>query len=103
VRNPVWDLAQDSAGLRVRFVTDAPTIRARWTLRKERLAMPHMPATGVSGLDLYVRLPGGWHWAATAARRNQQRADALQKGLAAAASTCCTSVQRHCIDRDWSS
>jgi hypothetical protein len=23
-----------------------------------------MPATGVSGLDLYVRLPAGWHWVA---------------------------------------
>lgn len=64
VRKPVWELSQDSAGLRVRFVTDAPAIRARWTLRRERLALPHMPATGVSGLDLYVRLPGGWHWVA---------------------------------------
>ncbi len=64
VRKPVWDLSHHSAGLRVRFVTDAATVRARWTLRSERLAMPHMPATGVSGLDLYVRLPHGWHWVA---------------------------------------
>jgi hypothetical protein len=28
----------------------------------ERLAMPHMPATGVSGLDLYVKTDAGWHW-----------------------------------------
>jgi len=64
VRKPVWDLSRDSAGLAVRFVTDAATIHARWTLRKQRLAMPHMPATGVSGLDLYVKLPTGWHWVA---------------------------------------
>lgn len=64
VRKPVWDLSHHSAGLVVRFVTDAATISARWSLRSERLAMPHMPATGVSGLDLYVRLPGGWHWVA---------------------------------------
>ncbi len=64
VRKPVWDLAQQTAGVSVRFVTDAATIRARWSLRKEALALPHMPATGVSGLDLYVRLPGGWHWVA---------------------------------------
>ena len=24
--------------------------------------MPHMPATGVSGLDLYVKANGKWHW-----------------------------------------
>ncbi len=65
VRAPVWNLAHDSAGLSHRFVTDADLLRARWKLRKpERLAMPHMPATGVSGLDLYVRDAGEWRWLA---------------------------------------
>lgn len=64
VRAPVWNLSRHSAGLVVRFVTDAATIRARWALRSERLAMTHMPATGVSGLDLYVKLNTGWHWVA---------------------------------------
>jgi len=62
LRAAVWGLGQDSAGLAVRFVTDATAISARWTLRRERLAMPHMPASGVSGLDLYVRDRGKWHW-----------------------------------------
>lgn len=44
VRPPVWDLSHHSAGILVRFTTDAPTSRARWTLRNTRLAMPHMPA-----------------------------------------------------------
>jgi len=47
----------------VRFATDAPEIRARWTLRSPTLAMNHMPATGVSGLDLYVRTGGSWRFA----------------------------------------
>src|SRR3954470_12518900 len=64
VRPPVWNLAQDSAGLRYRFITDADSIRARWKLRSSRLAMPHMAATGVSGLDLYVRDGNNWHWLA---------------------------------------
>src|SRR3982751_4491211 len=42
VRQPVWNLAQDSAGLRYRFITDADAIRARWKLRSSRVAMPHM-------------------------------------------------------------
>jgi hypothetical protein len=62
VRAAVWGLGQDSAGLAVRFITDATAISARWTLRRERLAMPHMPASGVSGLDLYVKDKGKWHW-----------------------------------------
>jgi hypothetical protein len=64
VRPPVWSLAQDSSGLRYRFVTNANSIRVRWKLRRSRLAMPHMAATGVSGLDLYVRDGDKWHWLA---------------------------------------
>lgn len=62
VRESVWNLSKDSAGICVRFVTDATEINARWTLRKERLAIPHMPSSGVSGLDLYVKHEGNWHW-----------------------------------------
>ncbi len=62
VRPEVWNLSHDSAGICIRFITDAPAIAARWTLRRNTLAMPHMPATGVSGLDLYVREQGKWHW-----------------------------------------
>ena len=62
VPTPVWDLGQRSAGLCVRFVTDAQAISATWTLYRDTLAMDHMPATGVSGLDLYVRHEGKWRW-----------------------------------------
>jgi lysophospholipase L1-like esterase len=65
VRPPVWDLAQHSAGLSVRFVTDATTIAARWSLRGKRIEMPHMPATGVSGLDLYVHGDDRWNYLGT--------------------------------------
>jgi len=59
----VWSLSHHSAGLATRFITDATTIRARWTLLSARLAMPHMAATGVSGLDLYVKTKTGrWRW-----------------------------------------
>jgi hypothetical protein len=59
----VWGLSQDSAGMMVRFKTDATTIWANYVLRTDRLAMPHMPATGVSGVDLYARDDKGqWRW-----------------------------------------
>jgi hypothetical protein len=65
VREPVWNLGRHSAGLAVRFETDATAIRARWTLVNQRLDMAHMPATGVSGLDLYFRDGNGkWRWLA---------------------------------------
>ena len=63
VTSAVWGLSRDSAGMMVRFKTDAPAIWAHYVLRTDRIAMPHMPATGVSGLDLYARDPQGqWRW-----------------------------------------
>jgi hypothetical protein len=55
VRPPVWSLSRHSAGMLVRFETDSPNLHARYRLLSPSLAMPHMPATGVSGLDLYAR------------------------------------------------
>lgn len=65
VREPVWNLSRDSSGLSVRFVTDAERIAVRWTLNTEELAMYHMPATGVSGVDLYVKQGEQWHYLGT--------------------------------------
>lgn len=63
VRDEVWKLSRDSSGLRVHFVTDSSAIAADWTLpTDEPIGMDHMPATGKSGLDLYTRHKGSWHW-----------------------------------------
>ena len=43
----------------MRFVTYATTIRASWTLRRDKFSLHNMAATGVSGVDLYVRELGG--------------------------------------------
>jgi hypothetical protein len=59
VRTPVWGLSHSSAGMQIRFRTDAKSIQVRWTLTNQSLAMPHMPATGVSGIDLYARDQAG--------------------------------------------
>lgn len=55
VPESVWGLGRQSAGIAVRFQTDARTVSVRWELTSDNLAMPHMPATGVSGVDLYRR------------------------------------------------
>ncbi len=53
VRNEVWSLAQNSAGLMISFYTNSPDIEVRYTTTSTSYAMPHMPSTGVSGVDLY--------------------------------------------------
>lgn len=82
VRPPVWGNSRNSAGICVRFVTDSPAIHARWTLTSSNLAMPHMPATGVSGLDLYARdRDGQWRWVAVGIPSGAENTKALVQGL----------------------
>ncbi len=77
VRAPVWSLSQDSAGMLTRFQTDADAIHVRYTLRSDRLAMAHMPATGVSGIDLYALDPEGqWRWVSVFRPGSGQTGDA---------------------------
>ena len=63
VREDVWKLSRDSAGMAVRFRSAATELHVRYRLTRNELAMPHMPATGVSGGDLYARDgQGRWKW-----------------------------------------
>lgn len=81
VRSAVWGLSRHSAGLLVRFTTDAPIIKARWTLTSSRLEMPHMPATGVSGLDLYVKHNNRWRWLGVGRPTAQTNTATLVSGI----------------------
>lgn len=81
VREPVWGNSLDSAGILLRFRSDSPSIAVRWTLRKDRLSMAHMPATGVSGVDLYVRDGDVWRWSATPFPSGRTNESVLVSGL----------------------
>lgn len=90
VRQPVWDLSHNSAGLCVRFVTDAAEIHARWAVTDPWLYQPNATAIAVSGLDLYVRtgapsmdpgIPGRWRWLAVGIPKAQTNAVTLISNL----------------------
>ena len=53
VRKIVWDLSQQSAGLSLSFTTNSSKIQVEYLVTKP-IQLAHMPATGVSGVDLYV-------------------------------------------------
>lgn len=59
VRDAVWNLSRHSAGMLTRFRTDAQQIRIDYEVTSSNIAMPHMPATGVSGVDLYADVGDG--------------------------------------------
>lgn len=84
VPDAVWSLSRHSAGMSVRFETDAPKIQARYRLLSSSLAMPHMPATGVSGVDLYGQdAEGRWRWIGVSRPASQDVTATLAEGLLA--------------------
>lgn len=63
VRKPVWSLSKDNAGEYIDFQTEANEVVVRYQVT-QGLEMRHMPATGVSGVDLYAKnKKGEWEWA----------------------------------------
>ena len=53
VRNHVWGLSKSTAGESILFSTDSKSIKVRYKVAGG-FEMHHMPATGVSGVDLYT-------------------------------------------------
>ena len=73
VREEVWKLSKNATGLMIRFHTNAPQIVVRYTVTGSH-AMNHMPATGVTGVDLYaISDDGQWQWS----RANRQFSDTI--------------------------
>ncbi len=73
-RQPVWDLGLNSAGLAIRFRSDAKTISVKWG-RSFESRLNHMSPTGVGGLDLYTLCDGTWRFVNSArpvGRDNEQ-------------------------------
>ena len=60
VRDALWNLGQNTAGMAVRFCSNARQIGVRWK-NHSVFNMNHMTATGVRGLDLYcLQDDGQW-------------------------------------------
>lgn len=61
----VRSMKHHSSGLQFRFRTDSKTLDFRWIPYSGSLAMDHMPATGVSGIDIYRMDGGKWRYVET--------------------------------------
>ena len=63
-RAELWELGKCTAGVAVRFSSNATVLGAKWTLLGN-YTMAHMAATGQHGLDLYVLDNGKWRYLGT--------------------------------------
>ncbi|GAB3318517.1 SGNH/GDSL hydrolase family protein [Larkinella ripae] len=58
VRKAVWNLSRNAAGLMIRFRASTDKIVVRYAVEGKH-ALPHMAATGASGVDLYAGTSDG--------------------------------------------
>lgn len=71
IREQLWHLGQNSAGMAIRFRSNASTIGARWK-NMSVFNMNHMTPTGIRGLDLYcLQDDGTWTFVNSARPREQ--------------------------------
>ena len=62
----VRGMKHHSTGLQFRFRTDSKTLDFKWIPYNKNLSMDHMPATGVSGIDIYRQgADGTWRYVST--------------------------------------
>ena len=66
VNGGVRSMKHHTSGMLFRFRTDSKSLVFHWVPYNSNLAMGHMPATGVSGIDVYRQLPDGrWFYVKT--------------------------------------
>ena len=67
VNSGVRSLKHNTSGMLFRFSTDSAKLVFKWTPYSTRLSMDHMPATGVSGIDVYRfdAAKGRWRYVKT--------------------------------------
>ena len=67
VNGGVRSMKHHTAGMQFRFTTDSKKLVFKWVPYNGNLAMNHMPATGVSGIDIYKfdTASGKWRYVKT--------------------------------------
>ncbi len=80
VREALWDLGQNSAGIAIRFRTNSRAIGAQWE-PLNNFAMSHMTPTGIKGLDLYALIDGQWQFAGIAQPNGKKSRNMIVKKM----------------------
>ena len=66
VNGGVRGMKHHTAGMQCRFKTNSDKLYFKWVPYNSRLAMDHMPSTGVSGIDVYRQTSDGtWRYVKT--------------------------------------
>ncbi len=80
VRDAVWYLGTNTAGLSVHFRTNSTKLWAKWTVRYDN-SMWHMTDAGIKGVDLYMNDQGKWLYAGTGSPSGKSNQRQILRGM----------------------
>ena len=76
VREEVWDLSENSAGVSILFSSDTVNLSVKWSV-KHNLRMNHMTDAGIKGVDLYTKRNKNWQYTNTCLPNGKQNEQIL--------------------------
>ena len=81
VKQPVWGLSQNTAGISARFTSNTTTIKVRWSL-DENTIISNMTPIASKGFDLYTYINEKWQFVGVAQPQNSiKNEDTVIKGM----------------------
>ena len=76
VREKVWDLSENSAGVSILFSSDTANLSIKWSIKHD-LRMNHMTDAGIKGVDLYTKRNKNWQYTNTCLPNGKQNEQIL--------------------------
>ena len=64
LRNEVWNLSENSAGVSISFLSNTSEMAIKWSLKND-IKMSHMTDVGIKGIDLYRKKVDKWAYLST--------------------------------------
>ena len=80
IREEVWDLSENSAGVSILFSSDTANLSIKWSVKHD-LRMNHMTDAGIKGIDLYTKKDKNWYYTNTCLPNGKQNEQTLFENI----------------------
>ena len=80
IREEVWELSENSAGVSTSFKSDTSSLTINWSVKHD-LRMNHMADAGIKGVDLYQQKNDGWYFVGTGLPNGKENEQSFFNGL----------------------
>ena len=80
VREEIWDLSENSAGVCIPFSSNTRKLTIKWSVKND-LRMNHMTDAGIKGVDLYEKRNKNWFYVGTGLPDGRENEEIFLKNI----------------------